>query len=151
MEKCWVKKEIKDLMIAGIDRNDLALLKFTRAETETLLNWHHSKEFEYLRQMYDVVETSEHGDSVYYWCWWDKDETALNRQLDQLAEEANQRNPENTQQQQRLSDFLKSLIIPNSLNTTIVVKFHNTEPTLTLLMSYSLECNPPPSPPPEIV
>ncbi len=138
-------------MIAGIDKNELVHLKFTRVETETLLNWHHSKEFEYLGQMYDIVETKELGDSIYYWCWWDKAETALNRQLEQLAEAANGNNPKNTQQQQRLLDFQKTLFHPDAITAYVLVgSLNNIKPTTNFLMAYSLFASAPPSPPPEI-
>lgn len=63
----------------GIEENELVYLKFARNEIETLLRWEHSREFEFDNQMYDIVEIEEHGDSVFYWAWWDKAETKLKK------------------------------------------------------------------------
>ena len=58
-------------MIAGIDKSELVLFKFSKEETTTKLNWKHAKEFEFNQQMYDVVEKQVSKDSIHYWCWWD--------------------------------------------------------------------------------
>ena len=85
IEKAALKREIKWKMIAGIDQNELVLLKFSKEEAETKLRWEHSKEFEYDGQMYDIVSKEIKGDSIYYRCWWDYEEPALNRKLQQLV------------------------------------------------------------------
>lgn len=79
--KSVVKKEVKWKMIEGLDKDELVLLKFSTQDIESKLKWKHSKEFEYNGQMYDIVERSTEGDTTYYWCWWDYEETALNKQL----------------------------------------------------------------------
>jgi hypothetical protein len=78
-----IKKEVKWKMIAGIDKNELVILKFSHSEIKKL-NWKHSKEFEFNHQMYDIVSKSSTKDSITYWCWWDIEETKLNQQLQQL-------------------------------------------------------------------
>lgn len=85
LERAIVKKEVDRHIVAGIEASDLVLLKFSREEAETLLRWEHAREFEYDGQMYDVVETWAHGDTVYYRCWWDREETALNNRMRVLA------------------------------------------------------------------
>lgn len=87
-DKSIVKKDMENHIIAGIRKSDLVLLIFSTEETRTLLRWEHSREFEYNRQMYDIVETESLGDTVYYWCWWDQEETKLNEQLRELAAQA---------------------------------------------------------------
>lgn len=68
-------------MIEGLNKDELVLLKFSTQDIESKLKWKHSKEFEYDGQMYDIVERSTEGDTTYFWCWWDYEETALNKQL----------------------------------------------------------------------
>lgn len=80
-QKAIIKREVKRQIIAGIDEDDLVLLKFSKEEAKTKLRWEHSKEFEYNRQMYDVVKTMTLGGMVYYWCWLDHEETKLNRRF----------------------------------------------------------------------
>ena len=87
-EKKVVRREVKWKMIAGLDQEELVLLKFSKEQTETELRWEHSKEFEYKDQMYDIVSTEIKGDSIFYRCWWDHEETALNKRLKKLVVKA---------------------------------------------------------------
>ncbi len=87
-EKTVVRREVKWKMIAGLDQEELVLLKFSIEQTETELRWEHSKEFEYKGQMYDIVSKVIIGDSIFYRCWWDHEETALNQKLKILVAKA---------------------------------------------------------------
>lgn len=81
VEKHQLKRSIKHQIIDGINKSELVLLRFSKKEIKEKLEWEHSKEFEYEGEMYDVVEKVETTDSVSYWCWWDYEETRLNKQL----------------------------------------------------------------------
>lgn len=109
VKKTAVRKQVKHQLIAEIDRAELVLLKFAENEKEKKLRWEHSKEFEFAGEMYDVVETEMHGDTTYYWCWWDHEETKLNRQLNQLALNALAKDPQHNRHKQRLTQFFQSL------------------------------------------
>ena len=104
-----VKREVKWKLIEGIDRNELVLLKFTEEDKKTELNWKHSKEFEHKGEMYDIAETEIHGDTTFYWCWWDYEETALNKQLDQLFAIALGNSPSHKKNQEKIVQLFKSL------------------------------------------
>lgn len=108
-QKYQIKKEAKQQMIAGIDKEELILLKFNKTEIQQELKWEHSKEFEYNGEMYDVVEKHIEGDSIYYWCWWDHKETKLNKQLDVLVSKALDNEPQRQKKQNQLTDFFKNL------------------------------------------
>ncbi|MBK8702676.1 MAG: hypothetical protein IPN33_03045 [Saprospiraceae bacterium] len=108
-EKKQVKREIKKKIIAGLDKSDLALVKVSTLTSKTALHWKHAHEFEYQGQMYDVVEIQHVGDSTYYWCWWDAEETHLNRQLNQLVANALGNNPQHKETQNRLIRFVQHL------------------------------------------
>ncbi len=108
-QKKQVKREVKRKIIAGIDKEELVLLKFTKKEQQAELKWEHSKEFEYKGEMYDVVETKVIGDTTYYWLWWDHEETKLNKQLSKLVSFTIGNNPKNQENQKRLNKFFKSL------------------------------------------
>lgn len=95
-------------MIAGIDEEELVLLKFTTDEAATKLQWEHSKEFEYKGQMYDVVSKKVKGDTIYFRCWWDHEETKLNKKLKKLATVAFDRNEEKQNTQRVFYNFLFS-------------------------------------------
>lgn len=107
-EKKAIKKELKWKMIAGIDQEELVLLKFSKEETETKLNWKHSKEFEYKGQMYDVVSSEIKEDTIYYYCWWDHEETKLNKKLKALVANAFDKDEDNQQKQKNLHTYLWS-------------------------------------------
>jgi len=104
-----VRKAVKRQMIAGLDENALVLMKFTEADSKRLLHWEHAREFEYQGQMYDVVRTETNGDTVYYRCWLDHQESELNQQLKQLVASTLEKDPANQENQKRLTQFYKSL------------------------------------------
>lgn len=112
-QKQQVKKEVKWQMIAGIDKDELVLLKFSKAQSLSELKWEHSKEFEYNGEMYDVVKKKIIGDSISYWCWWDHKETKLNKQLDTLLAKALDNNPQRNEKQNQLVYFFKNLFYEN--------------------------------------
>lgn len=72
-----IRQEVEAQIEEGIEEHDLVLLKFTHEETETLLRWEHSREFEFNQQMYDIVETEVFEDSIFYLVYWDIEETEL--------------------------------------------------------------------------
>ena len=104
-----VKKEVKWKMIAGIDKSELVLLKFSKAEMASKLKWKHSREFEFNNQMYDVVDIVVSKDSIKYWCWWDFKETKLNKQLDELLVGVYQHDSKSKEKQDLLYKFYKSI------------------------------------------
>jgi hypothetical protein len=108
-EKVAIRREIKHQIIAGIDKNELVQLKFSLEESANQLEWEHSKEFEYRGQMYDVVESIIHSDSIYYWCWMDNKETALHKKLDQLLGIALGNSPSKKDKEDKLLEFYKNL------------------------------------------
>ncbi len=83
--KAAVRHEVRRHIISRTERTGLVLLEFSKAETESLLRWEHSREFEFSGQMYDIVESWTEGDRIYYRCWWDRAETRLNKILRELA------------------------------------------------------------------
>lgn len=107
-EKATIRREIKRKMIAGMDRDELVLLKFSKKDTLEKLRWEHSKEFEYNGQMYDVVARQIKGDSIYYHCWWDHEETELNQKLGKLVALAWGKNTEHHKAQLALVRFYSS-------------------------------------------
>lgn len=148
-QKKQVKREFKWKMIAGIDKAELVLLKFTDQEKQTLLNWEHPKEFEYQGEMYDIVETAQIGDTTYYWTWWDNEETKLNIQLDELVSFALGNNPKNQENRKRLQNFLKSLYYSNHEKTESLVFAEMKNKYPSGYVFYLSVFNAPPVPPPE--
>lgn len=118
-QKDLVRKQVKHKIIQGIDRQELVLLSFTKQDIQEKLDWEHSKEFEYQGQMYDIVETIIAGDTIHYWCWWDHQETKLNKKLSLLTQRAFAKNPKQKEKKQHLSRYLQSLFFEK---TSITIK-----------------------------
>jgi len=150
LQKKQIKKEIKWKMIAGLDKDELVSLKFTKEEAQIKLRWKHSKEFEYNGEMYDIAQNSTQGDSVFYWCWWDHKETKLNQQLNELVAFALGNNQQRKNNQEQLIDFYKSLFWQHYHAKLNVFATQVNE----LIKPYDFSCLtisiPPTVPPPEI-
>lgn len=150
INKNIVRKQVKRQIIAGIEKEKLVLLKFTKEQTATKLKWKHSKEFEFENQMYDIVETDTVNGMIHFWCWLDSEETQLNKQLKELVSFALGNNTKKQEDQKRLLTFLKLYYfsqdterIPLFLGTRGNKSFHWRE-------LYRSICNSPPTPPPKI-
>lgn len=150
-QKKLVKREVKRKIIAGIDKSELVLLKFTDEEKQSQLKWKHSKEFQYKGEMYDIVEKEIRGDTTYYWCWWDHEETKLNKQLMGLVSRALGNNPKNQENQKRFYKFFSSLFYAESTkNGYIAYKEVNNE-TCFKQRFHQILFYSPSVPPPEII
>lgn len=106
-KKC-IRKKVKKEIIASLDSSDLVLLAFTKNES-TQLEWEHDKEFKYKSHMYDVVHQKEIHDSIFYWCWLDKEETILNQKLAQLSELAWNQSDEKKDKTNKIAQWGKDL------------------------------------------
>ncbi len=149
-QKTIVKKEVNRQIIAGIDKDDLVLLKFSKEDAQTKLRWEHSKEFEYNHQMYDVVETMTLGDTIYYWCWWDREESKLNRQLEELAAQALVKDSKIREKLERLISCFKSLYCTFSFNWNVSVPELLYKQFCLFSYLYSSIIIQPPTPPPQL-
>jgi hypothetical protein len=151
-EKASIKREIKWKMIAGMDHEELVLLKFSKEETQTKLRWEHSKEFEYNGQMYDVVSKEIKGDSIFYRCWWDHAETALNKKLQKLVAKAFNNDENKQRNQKQLNVFFQSFFCVSlfdwqaSLSEILVKNYNYTNYQNT----FSPIQESPPTPPPRL-
>ncbi|PQJ78994.1 hypothetical protein [Polaribacter porphyrae] len=132
----------------GIDKEELVLLKFSEEEAMKELKWKHSKEFEYKGEMYDIVKTEKIGNIIHYWCWWDHEETRLNRELTELVTNLFNDSPQKAQKENQLISFYNSLyyndINSSSLSTRFVkyaLIFHYSESYLSIILKPTL---PPP-------
>lgn len=146
-----VKKEVKRNLIAGLDKNELVLLRFSQADAAIVLRWEHEKEFEFQGQMYDIVERQTIGDTVIFRCWWDHAETRLNVRLAQLVENALGDDPQKKESETRLQNFLRTLFPPESIPLFPLLSPENAPHFAICLPSFSSLPHAPPAPPPEIV
>ncbi|MEO9475589.1 MAG: hypothetical protein ABJG41_08640 [Cyclobacteriaceae bacterium] len=150
-QKHTIRKSIKRKLISITEKEELVLLKFKKSEVNSKVRWEHAKEFEYKDEMYDIVESKTFGDSIHYYCWWDHEETTLNRQLDDLLASTlggddKRKNTKNT-----LIVFLNSLYC-NTLQCWNTSLYGEDIKHLSagLLKHYHCDISPP-SPPPRLI
>lgn len=149
LERQTIHHEVKERMEKGIDKQDLVLLQFSVEDAHKVLQWKHSKEFEYRNRMYDVVEKRIEKDSVFYWCWKDDKESKLNQKLDGLVRLGLQRRQERRNEQPQLFDWAKKWDVHQIAVQLIPynrVKNVYTRYTCTLQNNHSS----PPTPPPQV-
>lgn len=150
-EKSQVRKEVKSQLTRSIDKKFLVHLKFTKQFAKTELNWEHSKEFGYKGEMYDVIETLIVGDTINYWCWWDNEETNLNKKLNNLVAQALGNNHQNKENEKQLTNFFKTLFHENTPAINIFSVFLNKTKIPPSCSFYRSRCSSPSVPPPQIV
>ncbi|MCB0585042.1 MAG: hypothetical protein KDD06_06945 [Phaeodactylibacter sp.] len=147
--KARLKREVRRLVIAGIDQEELALLKFTEEETRSQLRWNGPEEFEYRGQMYDVVESCAEGDTLYFWCWWDHKETQLDRHIEELLAFVLGKDARNKEAQKRLAHFFRSLYFSAFAHWKAPAFHPAGRPAFAYIFYRALLHYPPPVPPPE--
>lgn len=106
-----VKKEVKRKLMAGIPQSELVLLKFSRDEAQTELQWKHAREFRYGGRMFDIQYERLSADSCFYWCWEDEEETHFQAQLEYHLSRIWPNDKRNQEPQQRLEWFYKCLFV----------------------------------------
>lgn len=143
-------EEIKRKALCGLDREELRLLRFTRQEAEAELHWERPGEFKYQGQWYDVVERSEAGDTLYFWCWWDYEETRIGRQLEQLTARALGSDAQHQENALRLTVFIQSLGPPEPGLYLNIPRANPKGRPHALCRRWLNLSFPPPSPPPRV-
>ncbi len=112
-QKSLVRKEVRERLSEGTEHEDLVLLALSDAEIRNELQWEHDDEFEYRGQMYDVVETESLGDTTYYLCWKDHEETELKEHINELIAKALINNTHNKKYNDTNIQFIKKLYCTN--------------------------------------
>ncbi|MCB9246338.1 MAG: hypothetical protein H6606_07880 [Flavobacteriales bacterium] len=143
-----VRREVKRTLLRKIDPQQLVLLKFHHADLDRMVNWKHSKEFQFKDVMFDIVASERIGDTIAYRCWPDKSETELNKKLGRLVAFACGRLPESKQTEDKLSNFFRSFYFQEPMDHVnllpIIAQWHLPDRDNCCSMSVD-----PPTPPPE--
>lgn len=79
-EQNEIRKEVKHLILDGMDRNDLIEFTFSWEEAQNL-SWKHSREFSLNGHFYDVVQSEFKNGRVHYYCWLDDKEAQVNKAM----------------------------------------------------------------------
>lgn len=148
--KTQLRKEVKHMIISAMNDEDLTLLVFTKKDVSGL-KWKHSAEFEYKGQMYDVVRSEEKNGLIYYWCWHDHEETALNDKIEKVLNRLSGAGSQDKQKSQNIHRFYQSLYFSVLLklelsenNSGLEIIYKNIESAIKGLYPE------PPTPPPRL-
>lgn len=147
-QKKEIKKEVKHQIMSGLSTEDLVELNFQLHEV-VHLKWKRTHEFEYKGKMYDLVYYKTAGMNLTYWCWLDKEETALNAKLDHFLNIALSGNRNRKSKEFELETFLKNMSFQvYNLSTEIIKNINDVDADqLSFIESIYLNIS---SPPPEL-
>lgn len=107
-----IKKQVKQELIANTAKTDLVSFEFDiKSETFQNLSWKHSREFELDKKMFDIVEADTIGNTIYYLCFPDKQETELNAKFSALLKARYDNDEPLNNNQNLLANFIKSLYV----------------------------------------
>lgn len=148
-QKHQVKEAVKAQLLAGIDASELTELKFSKADARALLEWEHSREFEYLGQMYDVVSITEEADSIRYLCYRDHAESRIKQELRRLPALPVKGSPATSGNAQRLATFYQSLFCVEGPSWALPA-WEKARAVFFYTAPSGLPAESPPAPPPEI-
>jgi hypothetical protein len=120
------RNDAKRAVTKGVTGNNMVCLTFSLKDAAEKLRWEKKDEFEYGGQMFDICKTQVNGDTVSYWCYWDKKETSLNAQIKNLLSKALGQGPQSQENQKRLQTFLQSLFLQDHFKwNPSVPEIHN--------------------------
>ncbi|MFM1877608.1 MAG: hypothetical protein RLZZ241_474 [Bacteroidota bacterium] len=127
----------------GVNPEDLVLFSFSEQEMINLVRWERHDEFEYRGNMYDVVRSEQKDNRYYYWCWPDKEESSLNKELRNRTAELFNSSPKPREQSGKLVVYFKSLFFKNTSHWTfqnfnagqlhchfVVIHYRNPDPVI---------------------
>jgi|GEM_PF-6754862 hypothetical protein len=101
-----IKRKFKWETLLNLQDEHLTLIKVAKS-LEEKPNQHfkriHSREFQFLGEMYDIVRKTEHRDSTYYYCFHDHDESVIIRNINRWMHD----NFGNSTEQKNTGDFQK--------------------------------------------
>lgn len=144
-----IKFQVKHELIYNTPKSDLVAFTFKYdSEDFKNLDWKHKREFEYNGLMFDIVEADSMENEVYYLCFPDKQETALNHEFKDLLNQRYADDDSSNKNQRLISNFIRSLFVPefteeNSFISTFYLK-HNDYYSQILHQVYLERLSPPP-------
>ncbi len=149
VEKALVRREVKHRMMESIPRDQLVRLAYSHRQAEHELAWEHDREFEYLGEMYDVVEKYETTDSLIVYCWPDREESALNRKLRKLHGQVWQNQLHQEKDAGKILVLFPSMFPPAGEQLALFSPLLRLPPVIDAGASHIL-LNSPPTPPPRL-
>ncbi|HMI02678.1 MAG TPA: hypothetical protein VK541_09365 [Pedobacter sp.] len=146
-----IHKTIQDLRETGVSKDQLVLLKIplTIQKENKIFDRTEENEFKYNGNMYDIIRSEKHQNSTWFWCIWDVNETALEKNLREIGNKALGTDLDNEGIEELLSLFMNFLFLKPT-QSEIPLPFKD----LLCTSRFSMICNlnppaAPPTPPPK--
>lgn len=111
-KKHRIRSEIKRQLREGMAEEELVLLRIPLSLEENpdrSFTRMHAGEFRYQGFMYDIVRQELRGDTTWYWCVLDWDDTELHNQLDEKRAQRPAQDPAHRDAGERLNRFWQTL------------------------------------------
>lgn len=80
------RRKVKWEILNRLSKAELTLVKIATVLEEhpnPFFKREHNKEFQFLGEMYDIVQQEKYADTTYYYCFHDSDESAILRNINQ--------------------------------------------------------------------
>lgn len=110
-----VKKEVKEKLESNFPE-EKKVIKVPSSWAENPpeeFKWHEPHEFEYRGQMYDIIHQETHGDTIWYYCYWDQAETKLLNDLAEYVSNYLQQDQAKQQKYVSLKQHLDKIFLPS--------------------------------------
>jgi len=110
-----IRHSIEKIIDEGVAENEIKILKIPLSvEQHGDFERTEENEFRYEGKMYDILRFEKHGNSSWYWCMWDKDETVLEDKMKVVERRAASAFAYNENTEEMICFFLNSLYIDSS-------------------------------------
>lgn len=113
-----IKSSVKE-QLKGTHDEETTIIKLSKVSDYPSLKWHESEEFEYRGQMYDVIKKEDHGDAIWYYCYWDKAETKLLNDLSKYVTDYLQQHPKDQKTRTLLSTYFDTSFLLANLSLVL--------------------------------
>jgi len=110
-----IKRSVKWAYLNERSNDELALVKVAKSleiNSNAVFRRVHSKEFEFLGEMYDIVRQSDKGDTTYYYCFHDREETQLAQKIHEQLVNLLAQNNSTSKQEKKAWDFYQLKYLP---------------------------------------
>lgn len=107
-----ISSEVKKRIRQGVNDSELVLLHIPlelEKNPDHTFKRMHAGEFRYQGVMYDIARQELRGDTTWYWCILDWDDTELHNQIEQKTNKTPARDPAQRENSERLHRFWLSL------------------------------------------
>jgi hypothetical protein len=110
-----IKRSVKWAYLNQRSNDELVLVKVAKsleASSNTFFSRVHGKEFEFLGEMYDIVRKSDKGDTTYYYCFHDREETQLAQKIHEQLINLLAQNNSTSKHEKKAWDFYQLKYLP---------------------------------------